>query len=250
MSSALFRFYGPLNDFLAPAHRQATLVCAFREPASVKDLVESLGVPHPEIDRLAVDGAFVDFNYRVRDTDRIAAYPSTWNPLLGNEGSLSPVPLEHPRFVADVHLGQLAAYLRFAGLDTVYRNEFDDADLAAVSADEDRVLLTRDVGLLKRGSVTRGYFVRATEPGRQLVEVLRRFDAADAAAPFTRCVRCNSTLVAVRRDHILHLLPPRTREEHTEFSRCPACRRVYWRGSHYQRVRAFLDVAFADACRG
>ena len=245
MASAYFRFYGSLNDFLAPARKQATLVCAFRERTSVKDLVEALGVPHPEIDRIVVNGACVSFAHHVKDGERIAVYP-IWRIVdLGTEGTLSPPPQEHPRFVADVHLGQLSAYLRFAGFDTSYRNDYTDASIAAISAAEDRVLLTRDVGVLKRGNVARGYFVRETHPGRQLVEVLRRFDAATRAAPFTRCVRCNSALRPVTKDQVLELLPPRTRQEQTQFSQCPTCARIYWKGSHYSRVSVFLDAAFA-----
>jgi uncharacterized protein with PIN domain len=246
---ASFRFYGSLNDFLAPAQKQATLVCAFAERASVKDLVEALGVPHPEIDRIVVNGASVGFGYRVSDGDRVAVYPIWRNVDPGSDGRLSPPPQEHLRFVADVHLGQLAAYLRFAGFDTLYRNDYADADIAAVSALEDRVLLTRDVGVLKRGNVARGYFVRATQPGRQLVEVLRQFDAAARASPFTRCVRCNSRLRPVTRDEVLEFLPPGTRQEHREFSQCPTCARVYWKGSHYSRVRALLDASFAASTR-
>lgn len=249
MPSACFRFYGPLNDFLAPVQKQGTLVCAFAERSSVKDLIEALGVPHPEIDRIVVNGASVGFGYRVNDGDRVAVYPGWRNVDPGSDGRVSPPRQERPSFVADVHLGQLAAYLRFAGFDTLYRNDYSDADIAAVSADEDRVLLTRDVGVLKRSNVARGYFVRATHPGRQLVEVLRQFDAAARASPFTRCVRCNSMLRPVARDEVLELLPPRTRQEHREFFQCPTCARIYWKGSHYSRVRAFLDAAFAASTR-
>jgi uncharacterized protein len=247
--SASFRFYGSLNDFLPSAQKQATLVCAFAERSSVKDLAEALGVPHPEIDRIVVNGAAVGFSYRVNDGDRVAIYPLWRNLDPGSEGRLSPLEQEHLRFVADVHLGQLAAYLRFAGFDTLYRNDYADADIAAVSAVEDRVLLTRDVGILKRANVARGYFVRATQPGRQLVEVFRQFDAPVRAAPFTRCVRCNSQLRAATREEVLDRLPARTREEHDTFSQCPTCARVYWKGSHYSRVRTFLDAAFAASTR-
>jgi uncharacterized protein len=243
--SASFRFYGSLNDFLAPPRKQRTLVCDFRERTSVKDLIEALGVPHPEVDWVVVNGAPVDFGYHVQDNDRVAVYPICRNVDLGSDGRLSPPRQDHPRVVADVHLGQLAAYLRFAGVDTLYRNDYSDPEIAGISAAEDRLLLTRDVGVLKRGAVRRGYFVRETQPRRQLVEVLSRFDLAANAAPFTRCVRCNSVLRPVTKQDVLDLLPPRTRQEHDEFSQCPTCARVYWKGSHYARVRAFLDAALA-----
>lgn len=249
MPSASVRFYGSLNDFLPAAHRQATLVCAFDNRPSVKDFVEALGVPHPEIALLVVDGQSVDFSYRVRDGDRVAAYPAMRAFGGGLTVCLQPPPQVEPRFVADVHLGRLAAYLRLAGFDTKYRNDYTDAGIVAMSASEDRTVLTRDVGVLKHRSVSRGYFLRETQPARQLVEVVRRFNLVTAAAPFTRCLRCNSRLGAVAKDRVEHLLPPRTREYYREFSRCPTCRRVFWRGSHYERMMRFLETAFATAAR-
>ena len=244
---ASFRFYGELNDFLPVARRQATLVCALERSASVKDLVEALGVPHPEIDLLVVNGQPVDFEYQVRDGDRVAVFPSFRTLDLRGIGELNPPRQSEPRFVADVHLGRLTAYLRFAGFDTAYRNDYLDREIVAISAAEDRTVLTRDVGILKHRLVKRGYFVRETHPARQLVEVLRRFDLVPGAAPFSRCVRCNSLLHLVPKDRIQHLLPDRTREHYVQFSRCPTCARVYWPGSHYTRMRVFLHTAFAAA---
>lgn len=247
MPTASVRFYGSLNDFLPPAHRQSTLVAAFDGHPSIKDFVEALGVPHPEIDLLIVDGRSVDFSFRVRDGDRVAAYPRIRSFELGDAIRLQPPLQREPRFVADVHLGRLTAYLRLAGFDTAYRNDCRDHELVAMSASEDRVLLTRDVGVLKHTVVTRGYFVRETEPARQLVEVLRQFDLVTRASPFTRCLRCNDRLHLVAKQRVEHLLPPRTRESYQEFSRCPTCTRIYWQGSHHARMKHFLDTAFTAA---
>jgi uncharacterized protein len=245
--SASVRFYGPLNDFLPAAQRQSTLVRAFDSSPSVKDLVESFGVPHPEIDLLIVEGRSVTFTYRVRDGDRVAVYPLIRGLDVGDMIRLRPPPLIEPRFIADVHLGRLTGYLRLAGFDTTYRNDAPDDEIAAISASEDRVLLTRDVGVLKHAVVTRGYFVRETQPARQLVEVVRHFDLVTSAMPFARCGRCNSRLQIVEMERVEHLLLPRTREHYREFSQCPTCNRVYWRGSHYSRISAFIETAFGAA---
>lgn len=245
MLSVSVRFYGALNDFLPAARRQATLVCALESSASVKDLVETLGVPHTEIDLIVVNGRPVDFTCGVRDGDRVAVYPPFHAFDLGDDVRLGPAPQAGPRFVADVHLGRLAAYLRLAGVDTAYRNDHTDHEIVAISASEDRTLLTRDVGVLKHGLVTRGYFVRETQPGRQLLEVLRRFDLVKRTEPFTLCLRCNSPLHVVPKEQVEHLLLPRTREHYREFSRCPACARIYWRGSHYSQMSLFLETVFA-----
>jgi uncharacterized protein with PIN domain len=241
------RVYGPLNDFLPDARRQTTMVCAVDSPGSIKDLIEAIGVPHPEIDLLLVDGQPVDFTWRVRDGDRIAAYPA-FNALdLGEEVRLQPLMQTEPRFVADVHLGRLTAYLRLAGFDTAYRTDYSDREIVAVSASEDRTVLTRDVGLLKHRLVRRGCFVRQTEPGRQLVEVTRRFDLVSRALPFTRCLQCNEILQRVSKALVDRALLPRTRESFDEFSRCPWCSRIYWQGSHYTRMKRLLETAFAAA---
>jgi uncharacterized protein len=247
MLSVSVRFYGELNDFLPAAQRQATLVCGLESSTSIKDLVETLGVPHPEIDLLVLNGQTVDFACRVRDGDRVAVYPPFRAFDLDAAARLGPSPQIEPRFVADVHLGRLAAYLRLAGFDTAYRNDYPDHEIVATSASEDRTLLTRDVGVLKHSAVTRGYFVRATRPAHQLVEVLRRFDLVAQARPFTRCLRCNDRLHVVPKDGVEHLLPPHTREHYRKFSRCPACDRVYWQGSHYSQMSVFLERAFAVA---
>jgi len=245
--SASVRVYGPLNDFLPPARRQSPLLYAFESGSSVKDLIEALGIPHPEIDLLIVDGRPVDFSYRLREGDRVAVYPLIRAFDLGDTARLRPPPQSEPRFVADVHLGRLSAYLRLAGFDTKYRNDYRDDEIVAISASEDRVLLTRDVGVLKHGIVMRGYFLRETQPARQLVEVLRNFDLVTSAGPFTRCLRCNSRLHVVAKDRVEQLLPARTRERYREFSRCPTCGRVYWQGSHYSRMKVFIEAAFAAA---
>jgi uncharacterized protein with PIN domain len=247
VGSASIRFYGSLNDFLPPARRQSSLVSAFDGRPSIKDVVEALGVPHPEIDLLIVDGEPVDFSYHVGDGDRVAVYPRMQMIDPGDMIRLQPPRQIDPRFIADVHLGRLAAYLRLAGFDTIYRNDAPDDEIVAISASEDRVLLTRDVGVLKHAIVRRGYFVRDTQPAGQLVEVIRQFDLQTGAAPFTRCLRCNSRLHTVPKELVDHLLPARTRECFSEFSRCPTCSRVYWLGSHHLRMRRFLDAAFAAA---
>jgi uncharacterized protein with PIN domain len=244
---AAVRFYGALNDFLPAHRRQQTLVCTLGGRVSIKDMIESLGVPHPEVDRLLVNGDFVDFRYVVRDGDRITAYPSFHALDLGTTGRLSPAVSADIRFVADVHLGRLAGYLRLAGFDTLYRNDWTDAELADLSAADGRILLTRDVALLKRSTVTRGCYVRNTQPARQLVEVLRRFDCAGSAQPFTRCARCNGVLQPADKAHVARLLPPRTRECQDTFVRCTGCGSVYWPGSHYERIRGFLTLALTAA---
>jgi uncharacterized protein with PIN domain len=160
---------------------------------------------------------------------------------------LRPEPLREPSFVLDAHLGKLAAFLRMTGFDTLYRSCYTDPELAAISRGERRILLTRDVGLLKRGEVTHGYFVRETDARRQLAEVVRRFDLRRLVSPFTRCMRCNHPLESVGKDQVRPVLPPRTAEIHDEFQRCSRCGRVYWKGGHHRRMQELIRQLQADS---
>ncbi|MGD0174591.1 MAG: Mut7-C RNAse domain-containing protein [Anaerolineales bacterium] len=249
MFHASFRFYAELNDFLPPARRQTTFDHAFSGRVSIKDMIESLGVPHPEVDLILVNGLSVDFQYTVQDGDSISVYPVfeslDIHPLL----RLRPEPLRVPRFILDTHLGRLAAYLRLLGLDAVYRNDLDDAELARRSVDEQRILLTRDRGLLKRSAVTRGYCVRSDEPREQTREVVERFDLRASIAPFHRCLSCNGLLQPVEKQAVWDRLPPGTRERFDEFYRCSECGKIFWNGSHYARLQS-LVADFLSGARG
>lgn len=240
-SRATFRFYAELNDFLPAEKRQRAFEHTFELPGSVKDMIESLGVPHTEIDLILVNGRSVDFSYLVQNGDRVSVYPMFESIDITPVLQVRPEPLREPRFVLDVHLGQLAIYLRMLGFDTLYRNDYADDELAAISSRERRILLTRDRGLLKRSIVSHGYCLRATQPRRQLLEVLRRFDLAAAITPFRRCLHCNSLLRPVDKNAIINRLPPKTAQYYDEFRCCPACDRIYWEGSHFQRMRQFIE---------
>jgi uncharacterized protein with PIN domain len=241
MKHADIRFYSELNDFLPPWRRSRTTSYDFDLSGSVKDVIESVGVPHTEVDLILVNRESVDFSYRVKNGDRISVYPRFETMDISPVVRLRPQPLRDLRFVADTHLGRLAAYLRAAGLDTVYRNNCGDEELAKISARDKRVLLTRDRGLLKRNIVTRGHFVRSTNPRDQFSEVWKRFDLSGFFTPFQRCVHCNALLQPTRKELISDRLQLETRQYYDEFFICPACQRIYWKGSHYRRMKRFLE---------
>ncbi|MFB3855457.1 MAG: Mut7-C RNAse domain-containing protein [Vicinamibacterales bacterium] len=227
------RFYAELNDFLQPERKQEACRRRVAPRTSVKDLIQSLGVPHTEVDLLLVDGVSASFDRLLEGGERVAVFPR-FRRIDVETVSLVRTPAPLGRFVLDVHLGRLATYLRLAGFDSVYRNDASDSDLSTTARQESRILLTRDVGLLQRNEVACGYFVRETAPAAQLAEVIRRFDLADEVRPFTRCLRCNVLVEAASDTSVRERVPPRVRERHVEFSRCPACSRVYWKGTHYE----------------
>jgi len=235
------RFYEELNDFLPLERRKVSFTHQFKQAGSVKDLIESLGVPHTEIDLILVNGVSVDFNHQIRDSDLISVYPMfealDITPLL----RLRPQPLRNPRFVLDTHLGRLAAYLRMLGFDSLYRNDYDDATLADISVQQRRILLTCDIGLLMRKQITHGYFVRQRQPQQQLLEILKRFDLSGMLKPFSRCLHCNGQIHAVDKSIIEKQLLPHTREFYQEFWRCDQCKKIYWKGSHYNRMMQMIN---------
>ena len=241
LGSAYVRFYAELNDHLPRERRQKTLEKSFQVPGTVKDMIESLGVPHTEVELVIVNGESVPFSYLVRDGDRIAVYPMFESFDITAELRVRPKALREPRFVLDVHLGKLAGYLRMLGFDALYDHRADDLELVRVSSEQRRILLTRDRGLLKHSAVTHGYLIRETESRRQLAEVVGRFHLAGSVQPFTRCMVCNGSLVSVAKEQVQAVLPPRALTSFQEFRQCIECGRVYWKGSHYQRMQRWVN---------
>jgi uncharacterized protein len=231
------RFYGDLADLVWDTDRSGEAQVPVEAPRSVKDAIESCGVPHTEVDLILVAGESVGFDHRLCGGERVSVYPPFTS--LDVPSRVRPAALHDPRFVVDVHLGRLAERLRLLGFDVLYRNDFDDDDLAALSGDR-RWLLTRDRGLLMRAVVTHGYLVRSTDPGRQTIEVLRRLQLFDAIEPFTRCPRCNGELEPVAKADIEHHLEPGTRATFERFARCAGCGQLYWEGSHHDALRSFV----------
>jgi hypothetical protein len=236
-----FRFYEELNDFLPALLRKRTFSRPISGTPSVKDVIEAIGVPHTEIDLILVDARSVRFDHLLRGGERVAVYPMFERFDITPIHHLRPKPLREPRFVADVHLGALARLLRLLGFDTRYANDLDDAQLAELTVRDRRILLTRDVGLLKRKAVVRGQWLRHRDPERQLEEVVEALQLRRALQPFTRCMICNGTLVAVSRPSVEAVVPPRAFRRYRVFQRCRRCGRVYWRGTHYQRLEALVS---------
>jgi uncharacterized protein len=247
-SHATIRFHAGLNDHLGADQREMTLDKRFFVPGSVKDLVESFGVPHPEVELILANGEPVPFSYVVRDGDRIDVYPTL---ELHHSGlRLRPEFSGVARFVLDVHLGRLAAYLRMLGFDTLYRNCFTDEQLVGICSEQGRILLTRDRGLLMHNAVVFGYLLRETDSHRQLSEIVSHFRLAPSIRPFTRCMGCNGILVDVAKEKLADQLPARTAELYDDFRQCPQCRKIYWKGSHYRRMLTWVRELTLDHGHG
>jgi uncharacterized protein with PIN domain len=201
---------------------------------SIKDAIEAIGVPHPEIDLVVVNGESVGFDYHLQERDRGAVYPVFESFDISSAVRLRPKPLRDTQFVLDCHLGKLTRMLRMLGFDSLYKPDFEDSEIVNISANEKRIILTRDVELLKANAVTHGYWIREISPNEQVREVLARFDLYSQVRPFRRCMVCNSPIAKIDKDTIRKELPKKVRELHDEFYRCAGCRKVYWKGTHYK----------------
>jgi uncharacterized protein with PIN domain len=237
MPSITVRFYEELSQFLPAEQRKCSFSVDIPPGSTTKSVIENLGVPHTEVDLVLVNGESVDFSRQLIEGDRLSVYPvfESWD--IGSVSRVRAAPLREIRFSADVHLGRLARLLRMMGFDTSYGNERSDDEIVRAARDGKRIILSRDRGLLKRRVVTHGYLVRSLEPREQLGEVLTRFDLAGQVRMFGRCISCNAALTRVSRMSVLDLLPPAVAETCTEFSRCPGCGKVFWKGSHWDSMK-------------
>jgi len=235
------RFYEELNDFLPIEIRKTTFSHELSRRTTIKDVIESFGVPHTEVEIILINGKSVDFSTIVKDGDHISVYPVFESidvfPLI----KLRADTLRHPTFVIDSNLGRLARYLRMMGFDCLYSNTYDDKTIATIASEQHRIVLTRDRTLLRRKIITHGYFVREVRPRFQVAEVLQRFDLTRLIKPFTRCINCNGELVDVEKQAVYHLLEPKTKKYYNHFKQCPVCQQVYWQGSHHQRAMALIN---------
>lgn len=249
MPQATFRFYAELNDFLPADTLQNRFPVTFSGHETVKHILETMGVPHTEVDLILVNGESVGFDRQIEEGDRVSVFPVFESLDISRLTEVRPEPLREPKFVLDNHLGKLAGYLRLLGFDTRYENDYQDPQLAKISQEEDRILLTRDRGLLKRKVVSHGYCVREDNPQDQIIEILRRFDLAPLAQPYSRCARCNGYLQPAEKEEIVHHLEPLTKEYYDDFMQCEHCGQVYWRGSHFEDLNEFLNHVVKEADR-
>jgi uncharacterized protein len=228
--TAIVRIAPSLRFMLPLRYRHGSAVVAVDGTSTLGHVVEAVGVPRTEIGELLVNGRPAHSSSRLRagDVADVSAKPR-------------PQRIEHPRFVLDVHLGGLARRMRLLGIDVAYRNDATDDQLVAQAADEQRVLLTQDRGLLRRRALVAGGYVSGDRPDRQLIDVIDRF--APTLSPWTRCPACNGVLGAVAKRHVEHLLLEGTRRSYTQFSQCETCGQLYWRGAHTKHLEAIVAAA-------
>ena len=241
MNTAWFRFYEELNDFLPPGRKKNEFPYSFNGNPSVKDAIEAIGIPHVEVDLILVNGLSVDFSHNIQNEDRISVYPVFESLDISPLIKLRHKPLRDPKFIADVHLGKLARYLRMCGFDTCCDPDLGDRDIIEISRASRRVILTRDRGLLKNKLVTHGYWIRSQKPMEQLKEVVLRLDLQNRIDPFTRCMECNGTLEEVEKVIVEDALQEKTKKYYSQFKKCSGCGRIFWEGSHFMKMDKVIN---------
>jgi len=234
------RFYEELNDFLPAEKRKKPFIYNVQANSSVKDTIEALGVPHTEVDLILVNSQPVDFSYNLKAGDYISVYPQFESIDITDVTKVRKEPLRTIKFILDVHLGQLAKYLRILGFDTYYNNQLEDEEIINRGITENRIILTRDYGILKHRKVTHGYFVRSQNPKTQLKEILQRFDLKNKIKPYTRCSVCNGKIKKTDKKKIEHLLLEKTQKHFNQFYQCTSCQKIYWEGSHYENLNLLI----------
>lgn len=232
-------FNGDLKDLLKNDGKGLGMSVEFPGKRSVKDLVQSLGVPHTEVGKIRVKDQWIDSSYVLHEGDTVEVFPVS--------PGKTKIDTDNPGFICDVHLWKLARRLRLLGFDTRFNPQWDDAELADICHKERLVLLSRDRGLLKRNKVEHGLLIRNTDPEKQVSEVLQRLRISAKAAPFTRCLVCNGLLEPVSitgklfEKKIKPQLPPNILDWCKEFHFCPTCEKAFWKGSHYKKLIRMID---------
>ena len=231
-------FHGDLNVFLGS--KSADIVeRRLAEKTSIKDIIESCGVPHPEVDLILVNEQPVGFDCTLAEEAKAEVFPAQNRGTFFTKQRLQA--LNVTRFIADCHLGSLTRNLRLLGFDVAYDQNADDRQLLKVMTCDNRALLTRDRRLLMHAIVQHGYYPRSQNPHEQTIEIIRRFDLSELIAPFTRCLRCNAPLEETAKAEIIDKLEPLTKIYYDQFRRCPGCKQIYWPGSHFPKLQKRVE---------
>jgi uncharacterized protein with PIN domain len=242
--SVRLSLHGDLDFFLPSRTRRKDITRSLSEKTSVKDVIESCGVPHPEVDLIVVNGEEVDFDYGVMNDAEIEVYPPELQSPQPRKKRLQVLTIS--RFVTDGHLGKLTRNLRLLGFDVAYDPRAHDRQLLDIMDRENRALLTRDRRLLMHAVVRTAYCPRSHDPNEQTVQVIRRFNLFELIAPFSRCLRCNAPLREITKADIIEELEPLTKIYYEQFWRCTGCGQIYWPGSHFPRLQKRLEKIRAN----
>lgn len=240
MKKILLRFYEELNDFLPLSKRRKQFEYISQTRQSIKDIIESCGVPHTQVDLILVNSRSVDFSYIIESNDKVSVYPVFESLDIEDVTRLRPKALRQTKFILDVHLGKLVRLLRMLGFDTAYNPKNNQKELIRKSKQEKRILISCSRELMKHKEITHGYCLRDTEPKKQLKDILIRFNLLRKITPFSRCFICNAKLQGVKKSKVKERIPPKVRKKQDEFTICPDCDKLYWKGTHFKKMKVYI----------
>lgn len=150
-----------------------------------------------------------------------------------------------PKFIVDNNAGKLAKWLRVMGYDTLFFNGSSDSGMIAIALAEGRVILTRDTQIMKRRVVTNGQLkailITSDQPELQMRQVIATLNLNCQFRPFAICLECNQPLVERSQEQVKDLVPPYVFQTQSQYMECPACHRIFWRGTHWQAMTKKLD---------
>ncbi|MFH0988411.1 MAG: Mut7-C RNAse domain-containing protein [bacterium] len=235
------RFYEELNDYLPEEKRKVCFTQSFATGVTLEDTINHFTIPVGEVDLILLNGKSAGLEKLLHDGDRVSIYPVFESFDISDVQTIRERPLRQSRFILDVHLGKLAFHLRMFGFDTMYRTDFQDHELVQGSIGEQRILLSKDRSLLKNKQLTHFYEVKDNNPRMQLIEVMQRFDLYNSIHPFTRCLLCNTILLPIEKESVLDKLPEKVKLCFNHFMFCRSCERVYWPGSHFEKMKKFIN---------
>jgi uncharacterized protein with PIN domain len=236
MNKIRFYFSDDLHKF---TKKRKVFGCAefeYQRKSSIKDLVESYNIPHTEIGKILCRNKELGFNYYPKQGDDIYVFGINKPVNVKEETKLRPVAFDEIKFIADANIGKAAVLIRALGYDALWENDIDDSELTQIAYNEDRVVLTRDIDLLKRKIVNHGMYINSSDPFEQTKLVIERFGLKGPFDLFSRCTRCNAKLNKVSKEQIYERLLPKTKLYYNEFFLCPDCEKIYWKGSHREKI--------------
>lgn len=236
-------FHGDLIPLLRKKQTNPIIYPLTRR-ASIKDIIESCGVPHTEIGGIALGKLDIDFDY-IPDADCIIdIFSVTTATMHSPAGELLRPPPGKLHFMVDVNVAKLVPLLRMSGvsadlLPVKYIREA--ARVASLVNQKQCILLTRNRDLLKIREFVHGRLLRSQQPIVQLREVIMSYGLQTKLHPFSRCMACNGWLEKVDKSEIEHRLLPLTRQYYDHFKQCTSCEKIYWQGSHHERMVKIIE---------
>lgn len=232
--------HGDLSHLLRK-EQTAVLQYPLTRRASIKDIIESLGIPHTEIGAIHLNAFSATFNFIPEGGEHFHLYPFAHTTIQALPTELWPEKWKFQTFMVDVNALKVMRNLRMAGFDAVEIPMGTTTAQGKRAAQEQKVILSRNRDLLKCSSVIYGQLLRSEDHVEQLREVVARFGLAPHCKPFTRCITCNGTLQTIEKEQVLDRLEPLTRRYYTTFKICDTCQQIYWRGSHYAKMTSLLS---------